>query len=268
LGHEISVIDCLSSGVNHCPEGAEFWREDLNKLREPLRSYDVVVHAAATADIKDNWKGGATNRRTLERNNIHGTINLLERATARVVFLSTCAVYGDDNECREDIAVQATSPYAASKLSGEALVQAYAHARGQDWHVLRLSTTVGPRYHHGHIRDFVDGARNGGVKPMTSGFGKKSYVHVHDVATAVAMAVSGELKSGIYNVASGVWSPRETVHEMGLRDVPWVEAERGWIGDPICIAQSHKLISQGWGPRYGVAQGVREALGGLGWAPK
>lgn len=266
-GHTVSVLDDMSAGVDFCPKGVREKTERglLNNYIYP--KYDCIVHAAARADVRFNWTS-VDERQRLWNSNVAGTIALLENnRNTPVVFLSTCAVYGDDDACREDNACISTSPYAASKAAGEALIQAYAVPKATPWHILRLSCVVGSRYHHGHIRDFVDAARAGVVRPCNDGNTKKSFVHVLDVAGAVSMCVAGMIGSGVYNVATSTWSPRDTIREMGASvDCEWPENKvHGWIGDPMAVASAGRLRAAGWVPKWTVGQGVRDALESLQW---
>lgn len=274
-GHDVTGIDDLSAGHDFTPKG-------VTPLTTPLEDWgamdvvpaDVIIHAAALADVSRNWQH-EDERSNLMSANVDGTYRLLEsyaneERLPRVVFLSTCAVYGDTRQASEDTAVVATSPYAASKLAGEALVQAYAHKWGQPWHVLRLGCVVGSRYRHGHVADFVRSAKVGGwVDAKSDGAGKKSFVHISDVVSAVMGCVRREYEAGVYNCVSGTWSPRDTIRLMGYDDrTTWrvgEGSERGWVGDPMAVASNGKLLNAGWRSAYSVENGVREALSDLDW---
>ena len=47
-----------------------------------------------------------------------------------------------------------TSLYAASKLAGEALIEAYCDGFGFQGYIFRFVSILGERYTHGHIFDF------------------------------------------------------------------------------------------------------------------
>lgn len=268
-GHIVDVLDSGIAGVNFTPKGvASLKRFDLLKLTSPMAGTEAVVHCAARADVSLNWhpEHGPRERDTLMSSNVLGTAHLLEKCQGLpVVFLSTLAVYGDNDNCEEDRACHATSPYAASKLAGEALVQAYAYRNSKPWHIFRMGCVVGPRYHHGHVVDFVNQAHaKGSVLPLNDGNTKKSYVHARDVARAVSMAVKGDIGPGIYNAASGAWSPRDTIRCMGAEAITEWPARKthGWIGDPMAVATGAKLRAQGWVPRESIEGGIKESIAG------
>jgi UDP-glucose 4-epimerase len=247
---------------------------DLCEMPKHLR-VDAVVHLAAHADVSANWESDAE-RAALYRDNITATITLMEavHCTGPIVFASTATVYGDSPgrpSMETDVPV-ATSPYAASKLAGEALLQAYAHHSGVPLYCLRLAAAVGHGYSHGHVVDFVRMAKLGVIAARTAGNVRRSVVHVADVADLIAQLVLGRDPAGIYNVASGQWSWRDTVDVM--REVrpraplvvhaPDPQVERGWVGDNLVSISNEKLLSI-YHPRRSIRHGVVEALHDLGW---
>jgi UDP-glucose 4-epimerase len=266
---DVVGVDDFRAGVNFAPKTIPVWAVDVASLTsQDLRDATAIVHCAARADVQYNWDN-VSERERMWRENIETTTSLLE-ATPRdvsVILLSTCAVYGDTGDGREEQACVATSPYAASKLACEALVQAYATYRKSPWYVFRLGCVVGPHYHHGHIAEFVERHKRDGRLVARSSGPAKSFVHVADVADAIGLAVTGAAPSGVYNLNGGLWSARETVRVMGvLESTTWPEGEHGWPGDTVPIVGSEKYRkASGWRPTRTVEAGVKEALGGLGW---
>ncbi len=106
---------------------------------------DVVVHFAAHAKVHDLVRQPA---RALE--NVVMTFNVLEFCRHNglpVIFSSSREVYGDihryiTDESHADFAFT-ESPYSASKISGEALIYAYAQCYGLRYLVFRFSNVYG-----------------------------------------------------------------------------------------------------------------------------
>jgi UDP-glucose 4-epimerase len=203
-------------------------------------------------------------------------IEVLETSSpVPVIFFSTGAVYGNDPDGKEEEAQIATSPYAASKAAGEAIVEAYCHKWQKSFHIIRPGCVVGSRYHHGHIADFVKQAKaDGALRALSNGYGAKSFVHVADVVNAVLMMLfPSRIPSGVYNVASKtLWRPRDTVEVMRALDidnaalkVSWAEDPYGWTGDSLATLNTAKLAAFGWQATHRIERGVEEALTGLGW---
>jgi nucleoside-diphosphate-sugar epimerase len=107
---------------------------------------DAIAHLAASISVQDSIDDPAE---TFD-NDVVGTFNLLEAARAngtRMLFMSTCMVY-DRATTPEGISeahpTKPASPYAACKLSGEALTLSYFHAYGLPTTVVRPFNTFGP----------------------------------------------------------------------------------------------------------------------------
>lgn len=320
-GHAVTVFDNFSSRVDclshrllsvgwnldksAAPDGyngVRVERVSLEKLNGQTRQVDVdaVVHAAAYPELRHNWSSPLERERLLECN-VDATLRLLEAVPARcpIVYLSTAAVYGAQpgRVCGEDDAGVATceSPYAATKFAGELLVAAYAFKRGVPWHVLRLVNVVGARYHRGVVADFVEMMRRTGrIHAADDGRQRKSWVHVLDVADAVARCLARppaafktiagqvgngphpsypvEVPSGVYNVTSvdriSWW---DVVDVMGIpRQLVTHEArDRGAVGDPFDLHVSGAKLAPYFRPRRHVLiDGVHDALHSLGWEPE
>lgn len=118
---------------------------DAEACRRWMRGVDAVAHLAASISVQESIDDPAT---TFE-NDVIGTFNVLEAARARgarVLFMSTCMVYdrAGDAGITEAHPTKPASPYAASKLSGEALTLSYFHAYGLPTTVIRPFNTYGP----------------------------------------------------------------------------------------------------------------------------
>jgi nucleoside-diphosphate-sugar epimerase len=154
-GHEVLAVDNLVAGdeanlaefAGHA--GLEFERGDVrdaDACRRWTARVDAVAHLAASISVQDSIDDPAT---TFE-NDVVATFRLLEGARAagtRFLFMSTCMVYdratGDAGIAETD-PVKPASPYAASKLSGEALTLSYFHAYALPTTVIRPFNTYGP----------------------------------------------------------------------------------------------------------------------------
>lgn len=155
-GHEVVPIDNLATG--DAANLAEFQDHprmqpfeigdvrDEGACRRWLAGVDAVAHLAASISVQDSIDDPAG---TFD-NDVVGTFRLLEAARvtgARFLFMSTCMVY-DRAEAAAGIdeshPTKPASPYAASKLAGEALTLSYGHAYGLPVNVVRPFNTYGP----------------------------------------------------------------------------------------------------------------------------
>src|ERR1700742_1853284 len=136
-GHEVVVFDSLERGHRAAvaPE-AELIVADLRDagaVREAVtKDFDGVLHFAAFALVGES----VADPGMYYRNNVLGTLNLLEAMVAaevpRLVFSSTCAVYGQPDEV--PISEQATprpqNAYGASKLAADLMITDFCIAHG------------------------------------------------------------------------------------------------------------------------------------------
>ncbi len=155
-GHTVTAFDDLSNGqianiaefTNN--ERFTFIRGDIKDAGALaslfLDGFDLVYHLAASINVQDS----IDDPRTTFNNDVIGTFNVLEeckRANTKMVFMSTCMVYDrsiDDYGINEGHPVKPASPYAASKLAGEALTLSYYFAYGLPTVVVRPFNTYGP----------------------------------------------------------------------------------------------------------------------------
>jgi UDP-glucose 4-epimerase len=155
-GHTVLPIDNLAAGD---PANLEEFAgrpgmlplevgdiRDAEACARWMSQVDAVAHLAASISVQDSIDDPGT---TFD-NDVVGTFHLLEaaRATgARVLFMSTCMVYDrteGSSAIDEDHPTKPASPYAASKLAGEALTLSYHHAYGLPTTVVRPFNTYGP----------------------------------------------------------------------------------------------------------------------------
>jgi nucleoside-diphosphate-sugar epimerase len=155
-GHTVLPIDSLVAGdVGNLDEFAgqpgllpfeEGDVRDAASCRRWTANVDAVAHLAASISVQDSIDDPAT---TFD-NDVVGTFNVLEGARAsgaRVLFMSTCMVYdraSSPEGISESHPTKPASPYAAAKISGEALTLSYWHAYGLPTTVVRPFNTYGP----------------------------------------------------------------------------------------------------------------------------
>lgn len=248
----------------------DWLRVDLVGEDLPLSpDVETVYHLAAYADVRT---GVGMSARTFEDNTM-ATYHLLEglryRAPRlkRIVFASSAAVYGD-SACtphREQGSwPRQTSMYGASKVAGEALMQAYAEAYGFTSVCLRFVSMLGPRYRHGHVIDWYRQLQSNPrrLKVLNNGLNVRQYVDVRDAARAVLLAGTCDVagQNRVWNVSTAEpVTVRQSVDYVcrALRLTPEVlygTDTKGWIGDQAHISVSTALIrAQGWIPQFSVA---------------
>ena len=133
-GHEVVVIDDFSTGLKSNVSGLDCQIKEISfvdevSLDQSTNGCEWIFHLGARGSVPRSIK----NPQATFEVNTRGTLNVLNAARkhgSRVVFSSSSSVYGRNLELpkREESWMAPLTPYAASKLSGEALVQSYAES--------------------------------------------------------------------------------------------------------------------------------------------
>jgi nucleoside-diphosphate-sugar epimerase len=220
-GHSVTVLDNLSAGKLENLEGVldhpkfMFQRGDIRDKTIPNEVFDGVdsiIHLAALIDISASVADPIQNHEI----NVNGTFNILHAAikhnVKKFVFASSTAVYGDAKTLplQENIALHPISPYAASKIAGEAYCSAFASCFGLETIALRFFNIYGLRSENspysGVITKFLQRLIKGEVLTIDGdGEQTRDFIHVSDIVKAVILALEQEgLKGEVFNVCTGV----------------------------------------------------------------
>ena len=230
-GIEVAVVDDLSTGNRSNVDGrVRFYETDICSpdLLRIFRGFrpDVVSHHAAQMSVSASVKQPMKDART----NVLGTINVLDCAgrvgTRKVVFASSGGtVYGDAKEVptKETAVLQARSPYAASKISGECYLEHYASEFAYTYAILRYSNVYGPRQNpHGEagvVAIFAERLMGGertllfGAKREGDDGCERDYIHVADVVRA-NLAVTSNDDNDVLNIGTGIGTTTRRIFDL------------------------------------------------------
>ena len=120
---------------------------DRDSVREAMQGIEAVFHLAALIAIPYSYQAPESYVHT----NIHGTLNVLQAAraleTERLVHTSTSEVYGTARyvPIDEEHPLQGQSPYAATKIGADKLVEAFHRSFELPVVTVRPFNTFGPR---------------------------------------------------------------------------------------------------------------------------
>lgn len=116
-------------------------------MKRVVEGVDAVFHLGALIAIPHSYSAP----RSYVETNVLGTLNVLEAVkaceTPRMVHVSTSEVYGSARYIPMDEAhpLQAQSPYAATKIGADKLVESYVRSFGVRAVTVRPFNTFGPR---------------------------------------------------------------------------------------------------------------------------
>jgi len=156
LGHEVVIIDDLSTGLRSNVDTAnstfhEISITDKIALGKVLKDCQSIFHLAARGSVPRSIKNPVATHEV----NATGTLNVLEFARengAHVLYSSSSSVYGRNMALPKDESMWLgpLTPYAASKLSAEAYVEAYGASYQVPVTLLRFFNVFGPRQRPDH----------------------------------------------------------------------------------------------------------------------
>jgi UDP-glucose 4-epimerase len=239
-GHELLIYDNLSAGHRSAVERGELKVGDLadvRTLKQTMQEFkpDAVMHFAASTAVGESVKEPLA----YYRNNVVNTVNLLETMkeldVRKLVFSSTCAVYGipPSMPIVEDMPCNPISPYGRTKRIMELVYADCAKAWNLGYAALRYFNASGASY-DGQIGEDHDpethlipiilqvalGQRDavqifGDDYPTPDGTCVRDYIHVEDLADAHQRALLS-LEPGkelIVNLGTGRgYSVREVIN--------------------------------------------------------
>jgi UDP-glucose-4-epimerase GalE len=224
-------------------------------------------------------------------NNVAGSLALLESCrdagVRRVVFSSTCAVYGTPERCpvTEDAPLHPESPYGESKLMVERMLGWFDRCHGLGSVSLRYFNAAGASSDTRIGEDWTVTlnlvpvvmkaalGRTGPVQvfgsdyPTPDGTAIRDYIHVEDLADAHVRALEYLERDGettAINLGTGQGSSvrevLETTRRISRTDVPSVDVDRR-PGDPIQVfgdnSRAWELL--GWVPKHGLDEIIETA---------
>ncbi len=251
---------------------------DLPALTRAMAGCDFVFHLAANADVRF----GLNNPSKDFQQNTHSSFNILEAMRSNdikcIAFSSTGSVYGEASiiPTPEDHPFPSqTSLYGASKVGGEALIQAYCEGFGFEGYIFRFVSILGERYTHGHVFDFYKQLveHPDRLRVLGDGTQRKSYLYVQDCIDAMLHVTRRALARGLkhntqtYNLGTPEYiqvsdSVRFICETLGVKPrLEFSGGDRGWIGDnPFIFLDTKKIQATGWKPKLTIEQGITRTL--------
>lgn len=278
-GHQVTVLDNLERGHRSAvAPGAELVVADLSDgdaVRAAVRpGFDGVLHFAALALVSES----VSHPERYFRTNVGGTLNLLEAMDAagvgRLVFSSTCAVYGEPDEVpiAETAVTRPVTAYGASKLAVDLMIRDFCRAHGLGAVSLRYFNVAGASDGLGEDHDpethLIPNILRAalGLAPEVNIYGTdyatrdgtavRDYIHIEDLGMAHLLALEGtrEGEHKVFNLGNGSgFSVREVIEaarSVTGRDIRAREAARRPGDPPVLVAASDLIRSElGWEPR-------------------
>ena len=277
-GHEVAILDNLIEGHRRAVDSrAQFIQGDLadrDQIERALSNtrQDAVMHFAAYALVPESMRDPSK----YFRNNVSNGLNLLDAmlttGVQRIIFSSTCALFGPPDRVPIDETAPArpANPYGESKLAFEKILRWYDQVHGLKFVCLRYFNAAGATEDLGEdhrpethlIPNVLKVAL--GQRPSLEIYGTdyetpdgtciRDYIHIVDLAHAHILAL-GATASGFYNLGTGGGSSvREVIaacRKITGREIDTIEKPRRPGDPPRLIASSEKIKKElGWQPQF------------------
>jgi NAD dependent epimerase/dehydratase len=249
--------------------------QDARCMRELVAGCDVIFHLAALIGIPYSY----TAPQSYVNVNIHGTLNILEACrlekTPRLIHTSTSETLGTARYTPQDEIhpLQAQSPYAATKIAADKLVESYNLSFGLPAVILRPFNTYGPRQSSRAVIPTIlsqilspecPEIRLGSLTPV------RDFTYVRDTARAFMMISGAPLETVIgklYHLGSGAGisigeladlAMEVTGIEKPVRETP--ERIRPESSEVQLLTSNNRRIRDdvGWEPQVNLADGLRK----------
>lgn len=299
-GFEVVAVDSLIRGFRgpmryleqkHGTEKLHYYeadiRTDIESILQKEHGISSVIHYAAFCNVGESEK----KPELYYGNSIQTCVSLLDAlarySISRIVFSSTCAVYGEPQSetIDESHSLNPTHPYGDSKYMCERIIQSYAKIFGMKYVFLRYFNVCGatddgelgdskkPSFHL--MQNAVRGVL--GIAPFylnythvdtPDGSPIRDYVNVVDLNEAHVKAVN-YLESGgnseIFNLGTGhgnsVFEIIKTVEEITGKNIDKQEGERRTTDVSKAIASNEKITQiLGWQPHRSLEQSVQSLV--------
>jgi UDP-glucose 4-epimerase len=277
-GHEVAIFDNLIEGHRRAVDSrARFIEGDLADRGHIERALsntrpDAVMHFAAYALVPESMRDPSK----YFRNNVSNGLNLLDAmlttGVQRIIFSSTCALFGPPERVPIDEAARTRpiNPYGESKLAFEKILRWYDQIHGLKFVCLRYFNAAGATEDLGEdhrpethlIPNVLKVAL--GQRPSLEIYGTdyetpdgtciRDYIHIVDLARAHILAL-GAANSGFYNLGTGGGSSVKEViaacRKITGRKIDTIEKPRRPGDPPRLIASSARIKKElGWRPQF------------------
>lgn len=248
---------------------------DENLLKKVIKEFDpnVVVNFAAETHVDRSINEPSPFIKT----NILGVFNVLETLRASAgdplyVHISTDEVYGDlvgtEEFADETWPLNPSSPYSASKASGDLLIKSYGRTYGLKYKIVRPCNNYGPYQHPEKLipRTIIRLLLG---KPATiygDGSQVRDWLHVRDFVNGLDVIVQRGEINGIYNICGNYFaSVKEIVTRIATimgrdpsKDIIYVKGRPG--EDRRYAMRCDKLFELGWRPKIDLNKGLKDTV--------
>jgi nucleoside-diphosphate-sugar epimerase len=231
---------------------------DTKKLESIIHNYDIVVWLAAI--VGDG--ACAANIKLTQEVNDDSVKWLAKTFKGKIIFMSTCSVYGINNNLIDESAeMNPQSEYAASKIRAEQHIK----SSSSNYLIFRLGTLfgMGDKYSRPRLDLVVNILTKRAVEGETLNvFGGEQWrplLHVKDVGNAIKYGIDNKI-NGLYNISMNNYTIEDIAKEIKkiipssnieYKNIPFEDLRNYRV-------KNEKFNNLGWAPEFTLKQGINE----------
>ncbi|MCL4325939.1 MAG: dTDP-glucose 4,6-dehydratase [Candidatus Thermoplasmatota archaeon] len=250
----------------------------IETLRDELDNVDWIINFAAESHVDNS----ILDPDPFIASNIVGTHELLKFAMKKdikILQISTDEVYGSLKEgyANEDMILNPSSPYSASKASADMLINGYHKTYGLKTIIIRSCNNYGEYQHPEKLipKTILNGINNVSIPIYGNGINMREWIYVNDFVEAVKFLMNKGKFGEIYNVSTNKSLTNLQVVQTILKilnkdntQIEYVEDRKGH--DFRYAMETKKLKELGWNKKWtafdkGIANTVNWYLNNRAW---
>ncbi|MEM0326695.1 MAG: dTDP-glucose 4,6-dehydratase [Desulfurococcaceae archaeon] len=254
-------------------------------VRGDIADYDLLVNTIAEfkPSVIVNFAAETHVDRSINepgpfvKTNILGVYTILEALRGKfrgtlLLHVSTDEVYGDMSEknelANEDYALNPSSPYSASKASGDLLIKAYGRTYGIRYRIVRPCNNYGPYQHPEKLvpRTIIRLLHGKPAVIYGDGSQVRDWLYVEDTVRAIVDVIEKGEDNQVYNICGSIFASvkdivKEIVRLMGKdpsRDIIFGRKRPG--EDQLYAMKCEKIRKLGWHPLVDLNKGLEKTV--------
>ncbi len=234
LGREL----CKSAPNKIIPLGRDDWSHLDARFSNGI---DVVIHAAS--DLRTPLSASPV---SVLDSNVMSTARILEATKRhripRLIFISSCAVYGNEICTSEDVRCNPISVNGISKLLNERVIAEFCQGTAIKYTILRVFNMYGGDDHFSVFSHIARALENDSpLRLHNRGLAKRDFIHVSDVSNCILNLLRTDVPFTHLNIGTGIATPISDIIDVIRTRFPKLHIQHEDIAE---AAHSHADITR------------------------
>ena len=249
-----------------------FIKEDICKILDTdydFSDFDATVNFAAESHVDNSIRSPEK----FINSNILGTLkvfqNSLENDIENNILISTDEVFGStkDNFFSENVILNPSSPYYASKASAEMICKSLQKTYGLNINIVRPANNYGIFQQPEKLIPFsiLSLISNNNIEIYGEGKNIRHWVHVEDTCSAIFKVMSGSYENEIFNIGSGEYMNNLDLAKQILKYFDFEEDRISFVSDRPghdfrYAVDISKIQDTGWKPSHKIDESLGDII--------